>query len=227
MTTIDLDVTPVRDLNQRLHALAPGDNLEPWRVINPKGRHALAVGLDVPVAIEIDGHVGYYCGGMNKQASITVTGHCGWGVGENIMSGMVRVKGNASESAGASGHGGLVVIEGDASSRCGISMKGVDIVVAGSVGHMSAFMAQKGRLVICGDADEDLGSSIYEAEIYVRGSVHSLGADCMETDVTDAQRDQLADLLGQAEIDADPTDFRRYASARKLYHFDIDHADAY
>ena len=48
-------------------------------------------------------------------------------------------------------------------------MKGVDIVVRGSVGHLSAFMAQTGRLVVCGDAGEALGDSIYEARLYVRG----------------------------------------------------------
>ncbi len=87
------------------------------------------------------------------------------------MSGTVRVKGCASECAGASGHGGLLVIEGDASSRCGISLKGLDIVVGGSVGHMSAFMAQAGTLVVCGDAAPGLGDSLYEAVIYVRGTI--------------------------------------------------------
>ncbi len=50
-------------------------------------------------------------------------------------------------------------------------MKGVDIVVRGSVGHLSAFMAQRGRLVVCGDAGEALGDSIYETHVYVRGKV--------------------------------------------------------
>ena len=58
-------------------------------------------------------------------------------------------------------------------------MKGINIVVKGSVGHMSAFMAQKGNLVIMGDADADLGDSIYEAKIFVKGKVKSLGADCV------------------------------------------------
>ena len=48
----------------------------------------------VPVSVEIDGHVGFYCGGMNKEAEITVNGHAGAGVAENMMSGGVRVKGN-------------------------------------------------------------------------------------------------------------------------------------
>ena len=59
-------------------------------------------------------------------------------------------------------------------------MKGCDIVVGGSVGHVSAFMAQAGRLVVCGDAGAGLGDSLYEAAIYVRGKITSLGADARE-----------------------------------------------
>ena len=59
-------------------------------------------------------------------------------------------------------------------------MKGIDIVVKGSVGHMSAFMAQAGNLVVLGDAGEALGDSIYEARLFVRGRSKSLGADCVE-----------------------------------------------
>jgi glutamate synthase domain-containing protein 3 len=179
------------------------------------------------VEVTIEGHVGYYCAGMNKQAHITIHGSAGPGLAENIMSGVVRVMGNTSQYAAASGHGGLVVIEGDASARCGISMKGVDIVVGGSVGHMSAFMAQAGRLVVCGDAGQHLGDSIYEAVLYVQGQVASLGSDCVEKPMTDAHLATLAALLAQARMDADPRAFRRYGSARQLYHYQVDHADAY
>ena len=227
MTVIDLSKTPLRDLNQRLHDLNGADWTNEWRITNPSGEHAIAVGLNTPINVQIDGPVGYYCGGMNKDAEITINGHCGWGVGENIMSGLIRVMGNASESAGASGRGGMIVIEGDASSRCGISMKGVDIVVTGSVGHMSAFLAQKGHLVVGGDVGPDLGASIYEAIIYVQGKVNSLGADCIEKDMTQEHRENLARLLQEAGVDMDPAGFRRYGSARKLYHFNVDHADAY
>src|SRR5690606_23121692 len=64
MNTIDLSKTPVRELNQRLHDLTPDTNERLWRVTNLKGEHALAVGLTVPIEVEIDGHVGYYCAGM-------------------------------------------------------------------------------------------------------------------------------------------------------------------
>jgi len=227
VNTVDLAATPVRQLNGMLHALSPDTNERSWRVLNPKGAHALAVGLTIPIEVEIEGHAGYYCAGMNKEARVTVNGHAGQGVAENIMSGLVRVKGNASQSAGASGNGGLLVIEGDAAARCGISMKGVDIVVGGSVGHMSAFMAQSGHLAVCGDAGANLGDSIYEAVLYVRGKVESLGADCILKEMTPEHVAELGALLARAGIEVDAKRFRRYGSARKLYNFHVDHADAY
>ncbi len=227
MIEVDLEAVGVRALNERLHKLPPDTNERAWRILNPRGAHALAVGLERPIEVEIDGHVGYYCAGMNKEAVITINGHAGPGLAENIMSGLVRVKGNASQSAAASGHGGLVIIEGDASSRCGISMKGVDIVVGGSVGHMSAFMAQAGYLVVCGDAGPHLGDSIYEAILYVRGKIAGLGSDCIEKEMTEAHRRKLSNLLARAGIATDAREFRRYGSARQLYNFKVDHAAQY
>jgi methylamine---glutamate N-methyltransferase subunit B len=227
MAMMDLAKVSLREANQRLHGITQGSNDLDWRLTNPQGAHAIAAGLDAPLSLTVDGHVGFYCGGMNKQAEITINGHAGPGVGENMMSGVIRVTGNASQSAGASGRGGLLIIGGDASSRCGISMKGIDIVVGGSVGHMSAFMAQRGHLVVCGDAGANLGDSIYEAILFVRGRVESLGADCIEKEMRPEHTTALAGLLEKASIDADPADFRRYGSARRLYNFNVDHADSY
>ena len=222
---VDLATTPLRELNAALHAAdGPGQ----WRVLNPRGAHALAAGIDAPIEVDIEGHAGYYCAGMNKLAAVRVHGNAGVGLAENIMSGTVVVDGAASQSAGATGHGGLIVIRGDASARCGISMKGVDIVVRGSVGHMSAFMAQKGRLVVCGDAGEALGDSIYEARLYVRGAVAGMGADCIEKEMLDEHLVELGALLDAAEVEGcDPSEFRRYGSARRLYNFHVDNAGEY
>ena len=223
----DLESSALRELNQRLHDLTRGPGPASWRVLNPNGAHAVACGIDAEADVEIEGHVGYYCAGMNKRATVRVRGNAGPGVAENMMSGLVLVEGNASQSAGASGRGGLLVIRGDASSRCGISMKGIDIVVGGSIGHMGAFMAQTGRLVVCGDAGDALGDSIYEARLYVRGSVASLGADCVEKELRPEHVAELEELLARAEIDAGAGDFRRYGSARQLYNFHVDHAGSY
>ena len=222
-TALDLATMERRAVNQTLQEAERGD----FTVLNPSGAHALACGLKSPIGVTIKGHTGYYCAGMNQEATVTVEGNAGTGVAENMMSGTVRVTGDASQSAGATGHGGLLVIEGNTSARCGISMKGIDIVVGGSIGHMSAFMAQAGRLVVLGDAGADLGDSIYEARLYVRGQVASLGADCIEKEMQGEHREELAELLTKAQMDASPEQFRRYGSARKLYHFNIEHLDQY
>jgi glutamate synthase domain-containing protein 3 len=222
--SFDLATGSVRELNQRLHS----DETARVRVLNPSGKHAIAVGLDGPYDVEIDGHVGYYCAGMNKAATVRIRGNSGVGVAENMMSGSVIVEGSASQSAGATARGGLLVIHGDASARCGISLKGADIVVRGSVGHMSGFMAQRGSLVVCGDAGDALGDSLYEARIYVRGEVAGLGADCVEKEMRDEHLAQIRELLNRAAFDdVDAAEFRRYGSARRLYNFHVDNLGSY
>lgn len=227
MQTFDLEAEGLRALNAALQAQTQETNQTSWQVLNPKGAHAVAVGLDAPIDVQVKGSTGYYCGGMNKQATIRVTGSVGPGAAENMMSGRIIVEGDASQYAGATGHGGLLVIKGNAASRCGISMKGIDIVVHGNIGHMSAFMAQSGTLVVCGDAGDALGDSLYEARLFVRGSVQSLGADCVEKDMRPEHLELLRGLLEAGECDAKPEEFKRYGSARKLYNFDIDNAGDY
>jgi glutamate synthase domain-containing protein 3 len=226
--TVDLAATELRELNAMLHQLDQ-DATGHWRVLNPKGRHAIAAGINADITVEVEGHVGYYCAGMNQRATVVIDGNAGTGVAENMMSGHVHVRGDASQSAGATAHGGLLVIDGNASARCGISLKGANIVVKGSVGHMSAFMAQQGSLVVLGDAGEALGDSIYEARLFVRGAVKSLGADCVEKEMRDEHRIVLCALLDRAGLNGeiDIGEFRRYGSARRLYHFHVDHATAY
>jgi len=114
-----------------------------------------------------------------------------------------------------------VVVEGDAASRCAISLKGADVVVGGSVGHVSGFMAQRGRLVVCGDAGPGLGDSLYEAVIYVAGKVASLGSDARIEELTEADVrtvKALAELGGFDHVH--PENVTRVASARGLYNFD-------
>jgi methylamine---glutamate N-methyltransferase subunit B len=229
MQTFDLAARGLRELNATLHALNGATNETAWEIINTKGSHAIAVGVDAPIDITVRGTTGYYCAGMNKQATVRITGSAGPGVAENMMSGTVIIDGDASQYAGATGRGGLLVIKGNASSRCGISMKGIEIVVHGSIGHMSAFMAQSGTMVVLGDAGDALGDSLYEARLFVRGSVKSLGADCIEKEMRPEHLALLEDLLKRGEADhlAKPVDFKRYGSARKLYTFNIDNASSY
>lgn len=227
MQTIDLTDIGLRETNKTLHTQADDTNQTAWEIVNPRGAHAIACGLDAPIEVTVKGSTGYYCGGMNQQATVNIHGSAGPGTGENIMSGKIVIEGDASQYLGATGHGGLIVVKGNASSRCGISMKGVNIVVQGNVGHMSAFMGQSGNLVVCGDAGDALGDSCYEARFFVRGAVKSLGADCEKKEMRPEHVELLQGLLDEAGIDADPAEFTRYGSARNLYNFDVDNAAAY
>ena len=222
----DLAETKLREFHRALHASADGEAFE---VVNPRGAHAVACGIKAAIDVTVHGSVGYYCAGMHQRGTVLVEGNAGTGLAENIMSGTVQITGSATMSVAATGCGGLVIVGGNAGARCGISMKGVDIVVGGNVGHMSAFMAQAGRLVVCGDAAADLGDSIYEAQIFVRGDVESLGADCVEKEMRPSHLEALQRLLDSAAPASDgvkAADFRRYGSARSLYNFHIDDVDA-
>jgi glutamate synthase domain-containing protein 3 len=226
-TELDLAKVSLREVNRFLHRDVQARGVSRVRILNPDGEHSIACGLTVPLDVEIDGHVGYYVGGMNQQANIVVHGNAGPGAGENMMSGRIRVEGFASTAAGASAHGGQLIVHGDASLRCGISLKGGDIVVGGSVGSFSAFMAQAGRIVICGDAGDALGDSLYEAVIYVRGKVRSLGADARFETMQTADFEAVAQLLETAQFNHDPRTFQRVASARSLYHWNADAGQEY
>ena len=105
--SFDLDVDTVRELNRRLHE---ADAVGRVHIDHPGGRHAIAVGLDAPYEVEIEGHVGYYCAGMNQQATVRVRGNCGVGVAENMMSGRVIVEGTASHRRRCDRSRGLPVV---------------------------------------------------------------------------------------------------------------------
>ena len=97
MLEFDLQENGLRKLNSALHDQKQNTNQTAWDVINPKGSHAIAVGIDEPIEVNINGSTGYYCGGMNKQATINVKGSVGPGVAENMMSGRVVIEGDASQ----------------------------------------------------------------------------------------------------------------------------------
>jgi glutamate synthase domain-containing protein 3 len=219
-TVVELDCVTMstREVNAALQELPAGSHV---RIVNPRGRHNLAVALDQELDIEIAGHAGYFIGGLCDGPSITVDGFVGWSLAENLMSGTVRVRGNASECCGATGHGGLIVVHGDTSSRAGISLKGAELAVGGDVGHMSGFMAQAGTILVGGDAGDALGDSLYEAVIYVAGRISSLGSDAQVEDLTQEDVDRVRSLVERAGFDhVSPEDVTRVASAKQLYNFD-------
>lgn len=218
MVTLSCAELSTREVNAALASLSEGEHAV---VVEPRGRHNLAVGLTNRITIDVAGNAGYFIGGLCDGPDVTVDGFVGWSVGENLMTGQIRVRGDASECAGASSRGGTIVIEGDASLRAGIALKGGTLLVAGDVGNMTGFMAQAGTILIGGDAGHGLGDSLYEAIIYVGGAIASLGADARVEDLTADDVVAVKELLDAARFDhIDPEQVTRVASARQLYNFD-------
>jgi len=230
MESLNCEDLGTRAVNQRLRALPDGGHA---RLLQPRGRHNLAVGLSSRISIDIEGNAGYFLGGLggNRDGTgpdIVVNGFVGWAVGENLMGGSVRVRGSASQSAGSSARGGTIVIEGDASLRAGISLKGATLAIGGNAGAMSGFMAQSGVILIGGNAGHGLGDSLYEARIYVAGSIDSLGSDAVITEMSDEDLLTVKELVSDAGFDhIDPTRVTKVTSARQLYHFSTHNHGAY
>src|SRR3984957_12720913 len=222
MEPLSCEALGARGVNRTLRALPAGGEI---RVLHPRGRHNLAVGLPSQISVSVDGNAGYFLGGLcgtkdGGGPDIVVNGFVGWSVGENLMGGTIRVRGSASQSAGASARGGCILIEGDASLRAGISLKGGTLAIAGDAGAMSGFMAQAGTILIGGNAGHALGDSLYEAVIYVQGSISSLGADAVVEEMTDEDVLAVKRLVEESGFDhIEPDHLTKVASARQLYHF--------
>ena len=101
MQKIDLSETGLRAMNKMLHGQSEHTNQTTWEIVNPKGSHAIACGLDAPIEVTVKGSTGYYCAGMNQQATVNIHGSAGPGTGENIMSGKIVIEGDASQYLGA------------------------------------------------------------------------------------------------------------------------------
>src|SRR3984957_978485 len=230
MEPLSCEALGARGVNRTLRALPAGGEI---RVLHPRGRHNLAVGLPSQISVSVDGNAGYFLGGLcgtrdGTGPHIDVNGFVGWSVGENLMGGSIRVRGSASQSAGSSARGGTIVIEGDASLRAGISLKGATLAIGGDAGAMSGFMAQAGLILIGGNAGDGLGDSLYEAVIYVAGAISSLGADAVIEEMTDDDLLAVKELVREQGFDPiDPNRLTKVASAPQLYHFSVHNHGAY
>ncbi len=219
MASVDARGLSLREVNSAIRAglTADGEVL----VINSESRHNLAVGLNQPGRVTIDGNVGYYCGGMLKLADIEVTGNAGWSVASDMQSGSVVVRGNASAAAGAAIRGGTLVVHGNTGPRTGISQKGGTIVIGGSVDYMSGFVNQRGVMIVCGDTGEAFADSIYEGRMFVRGQVADFGNGAKFDDLDERDAAELTELLDRYEVAGVPeaAEFRKIVSDKRLYNF--------
>src|SRR5574341_344149 len=196
--TLNADEMAPRQLNAKLRELmAAGENVV---VENPRSRHNLGVALPGPGHGTFKGSVGYYCGGLSNGGSVEIAGNAGWGIGESMAKGFIRVLGSVGHGVGASLRGGRIVVEGYAWPRAGVAQKGGTVVVGGSIGFLSGFMAQRGKLIALGDASDGVGDSLYEGNIFVAGRIHGLGIDAVIAKPAAEEIDEIESIIAEVGL---------------------------
>jgi methylamine---glutamate N-methyltransferase subunit B len=227
MPAVDLAETPLRALNARLHALPPGSNETDWDILNPRGLHAVAVGLDAP----LDGGGARLDRLLRRRHEQTGRDHHPrqrrprrrreHDVGHRHRRrrrlairrrlGPRRPPRDPRQRRLALRH----LDEGHRHRRRRLGRPHVGL--HGPEGQPRR-LRRRGR----GLGRLDLRGPPLRARL---GEIPRRRLR-READAPRAQA-LLASLLDRAGIDADPAAFRRYGSARTLYHFHVDRAGAY
>jgi glutamate synthase domain-containing protein 3 len=220
-TTAELDAAELstRQINLELRRLLHSAGVTEITLHNPRARHSIAVGLLLRCRIRIEGSLGYFGCGIIDGPEIHIAGRVGWSVAENMMSGVVVIDKNAGSLTGAALRGGDLVVRGHVGARTGIDQKGGTIIVGGNAGSMTGFMMQRGRQIICGDVGHGMGDSMYDGSIYVAGKVASLGVDCVEAEMTEADTEFVDRKFAIYRLDR-PDSFRKFVCGRKLWNYD-------
>jgi methylamine---glutamate N-methyltransferase subunit B len=217
--TFDAADLSTRQINLEIRRLLYEEGIRDVTVQNPGAKHSLAVGILARGRIRLEGSLGYFGCGLIDGPEIEVTGRVGWSAGENMMSGVVVIRKNAGSLTAAAIRGGDFVVHGHVGARTGVDQKGGTIMVGGNAGMMTGFMMQRGRQIICGDVGHGLGDSMYDGTLYVGGKVASLGVDCVEAELTDADEELLDRKFAIYGLDR-PEAFRKFVCDKKLWNYD-------
>ena len=185
---------------------------------NPGAKHSLGVGILNKLNLIVEGSLGYFGIGSVDGPVVRISGRVGWSCAENMMAGKVVIEKNAGSCFGAAIRGGDLICKGSVGARSGIDMKGGTIIIGGNAGAFTGFMMQRGRIVILGDVGPNLADSLYDGTIFVGGKIESLGADAVESEMTDLDVDWLKRKLKVAEIDkkVDFSKMTKIVSGKKL-----------
>ena len=69
MHILDFNKLSLRDINKTLQE---SDKNSFFSIRNPKGSHALAVGINKKITVKVVGSVGYYCAGTVSYTHLTL-----------------------------------------------------------------------------------------------------------------------------------------------------------
>tara|TARA_B100000427_G_C15350547_1_gene525259 strand:- start:26 stop:835 length:810 start_codon:yes stop_codon:yes gene_type:complete len=220
-TSIDVDKLNCIEVNSKIKSLMK-QGYGTIVLKNPGAKHSIGVGILNKLNLIIEGSLGYFGVGSIDGPVVRISGRVGWSCAENMMAGKVVIEKNAGSCFGAAIRGGDLVCKGSVGARSGIDMKGGTIIIGGNAGAFTGFMMQRGRIVILGDVGPNLGDSLYDGTIFVGGKIDSLGADAVESEITDLDVDWLKRKLKVAEIEkkVDFSKMKKIVSGKKLWNYD-------
>jgi methylamine---glutamate N-methyltransferase subunit B len=220
-TELDADKLTTTEVNEGIRRLMD-EGYGTIVVQNPRGKHALGVGILSRLNLIFEGSLGYFGVGLIDGPNVRISGRVGWSCGENMMAGTILIEKNAGSTFGAAMRGGDLVCRGSVGSRTGIDMKGGTIIVGGDTGAFSGFMMQRGRMVVCGNAGKNLGDSMYDGTIYVGGEIRSFGVDAVPKELTDLDRAWLRRKLTQYGLlpERGVDHFTKIVAGKQLWNYD-------
>ena len=220
-TSIDVEKLNAPEVNKKIKDLMK-QGYGTIVLKNPGAKHSLGVGILNKLNLIIEGSLGYFGIGSIDGPVVRISGRVGWSCAENMMAGKVVIEKNAGSCFGAAIRGGDLICKGSVGARSGIDMKGGTIIIGGDAGAFTGFMMQRGRIVILGDVGPNLADSLYDGTIFVGGKIDSLGADAVESEMTDLDVDWLKRKLKVAEIDRkiNFSKMTKIVSGKKLWNYD-------
>ena len=198
MATIDLAKLSVREANELIRkAGAAGEDVD---VLNPDAKHHIGVGLVHDVNVHVRGSAGYFCAGLTDTARFEVDNNVGWGLADNMLGGTAIVHGNAGAIAGVANRGADIIVHGNVGSRAGQVMKAGNLICVGNASFMAGYIMYGGRIIILGESGEQVGQDMTGGDIIVGGRINSMGKDAALTDLDQADKDEILELLERYKI---------------------------
>jgi NADH:ubiquinone oxidoreductase subunit E/formylmethanofuran dehydrogenase subunit C len=168
-----------------------------------------ALGPSKSALVTIGGDVGDLIGALNHGTTIQVKGDAGKYAADGMTAGKVIVSGDADDGAGTAMCGGTLIIKGNAKNRLGQTLKGGTIIVEGNVRHYAGSFMVGGTIIIGGDAGRDIGSSMIGGTIYLQGKHEGLGADLLQTELTEEEAEALQEIFAENRLDLNNRKFSK------------------
>jgi NADH-quinone oxidoreductase subunit E len=168
-----------------------------------------AAGLSESALVTIGGDVGDLIGALNHGTTIQVKGDAGKYAADGMTAGKVIISGDADDGAGTAMSGGTLIIKGNAKNRVGHTLKGGTIIVEGNVKHYAGSFMVGGTIIIGGDAGRDIGSSMVGGTIYIQGKHEGLGANQIQTEMTEEEAEALQKVFAENKLDLNSRKFSK------------------